>query len=750
MRRSASLAVAVAALAVLFCAAGARADVFGPISLLSSSSFGQAEYAHDPVVSEDGGYVVFDGSVGGVIGVWRRGLAPGSPLEQVAGGDAVLPSVSADGRYVSFTTNEGARLPALTDGQIHSEPSQRESPGVYVRDMAIASTQPGAFTLASAKNGSTQSLHYEYHEPAGTTPEERQQEEEQEKLEEERLGATAAGRSAISADGRSVAFVTTAASDLAGPGTPPMQVAVRRLDTHETQLVSVRFDPATGRPAVDPETGRDEPVSEEQEGGVYGAAYSTGTPPPFEAAPGKSLSEAYQVPQLAGASISADGTTVAWLGQRIDQQARTLSEETLPARYAEPLWRRIAGGEGEPTRRVTGGSEPESPGCLAHPEGRLPLAPSASDPCQGPFATQTTGGLGTWNNSERAAYIPKLSADGYDVAFIASAPLLASAGGFGLGGAEFNDDAYWVNMREPTRRAALAQLTEFASGEQDRPSTNGQIEDIAISADGTQVAFTSRRTVFPLGAPAYVSVPAAVPGLMELYDVDLSNETLTRVTRGYEGGGAAHPESESGNEDPYQHNLDGALSPSFGLDGAVLAFSSTASNLVYGDGNTPPLRSASSYEDGADAFAVDRITFGSEPALQSISPSPPNPSPHAPWRLSVLRAVSLADGSVRLELRVPAAGALGVAATSRLPSRSGHSAGRRTVRRTVAHQGRRVTPNGQGVVTLTLSLAGGYKQLAARSHGLAGKATVSFVLSGHPTLRATVPVTFKRKKRKKR
>ena len=42
-------------------------------------------------------YVAFDGSVGGVTGVWRRDLATDA-IEQVAGGDAELPSISEDGQ----------------------------------------------------------------------------------------------------------------------------------------------------------------------------------------------------------------------------------------------------------------------------------------------------------------------------------------------------------------------------------------------------------------------------------------------------------------------------------------------------------------------------------------------------------------------------------------------------------------------------------------------------------------------------
>ena len=130
------LAIALLAAA----AAPAGADVFGPISLISQGALGgggaeQAEYAHDPAISGDGRYVAFDGSIGGVTGVWRRDLKTGE-LEQVAGGDAELPSISDNGRYVSFTTNEGLSLPEVSHGQPDSSP-HGEAVNVYVRDMAV-------------------------------------------------------------------------------------------------------------------------------------------------------------------------------------------------------------------------------------------------------------------------------------------------------------------------------------------------------------------------------------------------------------------------------------------------------------------------------------------------------------------------------------------------------------------------------------------------------------------------------------
>ncbi len=729
-----AVALAASAVALLALVPVAKADVFGATMLLSASPTGQAEYAHDPALSEDGNYVVFDGSVNGAIGVWRRETRAGATLEQVAGGDATLPSVSADGRYVSFTTNEGASLPTLTDGHANAGEPTQEAPSVYVRDMSKAPGEPGAFTLVSAKDHSSQSLSYEF---PGASEAERE-------LDAKQFGATAAGRSAITADGRAVVFVTTAQSDLAGPETPPLQVAVRYLEQEVTELVSVRFDPATGQAAVNPETGETEPV---RENGGYGAVWSPGTPPAFEAG-AHGVKRGHETPHLAGASISADGSTVAWLGEQIPEQVRTLGEETLAnlgPRYAEPLLRRIGEGPLTPTRRIAGGAEAEGAACQQNPEPKLPPTPSSADPCQGPFATQDTGGIGTWNNKQpQTDTTPRLSRNGDEVAFIATVPLLAEVGGFGIGGGEFTSDAYVEDMTAPTRTAGLRQLTQFASGgETFKLSTEASIEDIAISPEGSQVAFTTQRTVFPLGIPAYISAPAAVPGLAELYDVDLGNETLTRVTRGYEGGTPEHPEAEIGNEDRYPLPADGAMSPSFSAGGDAIACSSTASNLVFGDGNNPPIGTTGEFGDGADAFLVPRVTFEPEPTPQTISPPPANPALEPPWRLTVT-ASSLANGAVQLRAIVPAPGSLAASAISALPAgaaRRGHG----VVRRTVAHAA--VRSPASTVVKVQLSLSSRYSRLANRAGGLPGTVTVTFASPGHPTLRKTLGVRFVRRAR---
>jgi hypothetical protein len=706
----------------------ATADVFGPISLVSASTppavpasnAQQTVYAHDPAISGDGRYVAFDGSFGGETGVFRRDLRTGA-VEPVAvgatgapAGSAELPSISRDGRYVSFTTTAAL-----------SPEDDNEAPDVYVRDMQATTGGPAEYTLASAVAGSAQGLTYE---PSGGSS----------------YGSVASGRSALSADGRKVVFVTTAVSNLAGAKTPALQVAVRNLDTDSTQLISVAYDPATGRPAIDPLTKQQEPVSGEEGGLTYGAVYSPSLPPPAFGPPA-----AYALQSPVRASISADGSTVAWMGQDISRQARVLSGEALPAQYSEPLWRRIADGPEALTRRVTGGSDPASAACVASGESTLAEMTSPSDPCQGPFRTE---GPGVWTGGTGNP-VPQLSADGSTVAFLAGAPPIG--GTFGGDVLNSNSDLYVVDMATGlTRAQALRPLTELASGNAQDPATTAPIVDLAISPDGSQVAYTTQRTVFPLGSPAYVTAPAAAPGMVELFDVNLADDTLTRVTHGFAGGAGEAPHgTEVPGQDPYT-NSDGALSPSFSDDGDTLAFSSTAANLVYGDGNTPQ-QAGSPVFDGSDAFVVSRVVFGATPAPQYVSSAPPGPSLTPAWRLGV-SAFSRPNGTVLLEIQAPGAGTLRARARGvvrvKLKARSRASRSSARIRgasvtvaeRTIATRNTHV--RGSGLMVMTLKLTKPYDALAAARGGLSSTVGLTFSAQGHPTLRQSVTATFLRGK----
>ncbi len=721
----------------------ARADVFEPIQLASRGVLAipggtgasvQAEYAHDAAISADGRYIAFDGYVGGYTGVWRRDLltgeitpvavgrvVPGSEECESVGApcDAALPSLSEEGRYVSFTTTAPLE-PAL---DANSEPD------VYVRDMDATesiqemeaaapkscetSPEPRAcpFTVVSALDGSGEGLTY-----AGGG-----------------RGSIAAGRSAMSAGGEKVAFVTSAISNLAGVGTPAHQVAVRNLDTRETELVSVEDDPATGLPRV-PAT----PVVEADGGSIYGAVAESNTFP---------KRQPYGVESGGGASISADGTTVAWMGQSIAKQARILSAEgEVRGAYAEPLWRRIVGGPLAPTRRVTGGSEPETTACVASGETQLDASGVASllDPCQGPFELEE-GGVYAGSDQES---VPQLSADGYTVAFVATAPLVSLGQNYGLSGKE-SADLYTADMRSgETRRAALRPLTRVASSVW---AGSAAIVDYAISPDGSQVAFSTQRIDFPLGSPAYISQPTATPEMAELFDVDLGNDTLTRVTHGFEGGPSERPHKEQiSSIRPYLEDTDGALSPSFSADGSELAFSSTAANLVSGDGNTPPTEADTGLADGSDAFVVRRAAFSPTPVEASISPAPPGPVVVPEWRLGVT-ARSLANGRVVLYASIPTAGRLSADALGAIPAvvaRSSRARARRrphaatVVNRSVASAASVTAQNGEGIEQLTLALKPAYRALASRSGGLSATVEVVFTAPGRPRLRQRVAVTF--------
>jgi hypothetical protein len=308
---------------------------------------------------------------------------------------------------------------------------------------------------------------------------------------------------------------------------------------------------------------------------------------------------------------------------------------------------------------------------------------------------------------------------------------------------------------------ALTPLTELASGNEAVLATNAPIVDFGISPDGSQVAFTTMRTQFILGSPAYVNAPSAVAGMLELFNVDLADDTLTRVTHGYGGGPSEAPHEEAtSKEDQYVEvgMGDGALSPSFSDNGEKLAFSSTASNLVYGDGNTPPLSRTGSVEsDGSDVFIVRRETFPSDPAPQIISVAPASPSPIVPWRLGVT-AASLANGGVRLYIEAPAAGTLRATASSRVAVRSAHpSHTRRAHKAKGAHTRTTILSREvaaathvseasvSGLTTLTLTLSRDYRSLATRRGGLSATVSVTFTTPGHPVLHQSIVVSFLRK-----
>ena len=637
-----------ATLASLLAATPAAAE-FGPIRLVSRTFASQAREASEPVLSADGHYMAFRAVMdGGQMGVFRvdletgevvrveTGAAPEDPTKTEPLASAKAPSISADGRYVSFTT----KAPLV--GALDPQPSSED---VYVADM---STAPPTYELASVDAATGAAM---------TTP------------------SQAAPRVALSADGRKVAFVSGG------------EVYLRNLETRETTLVSVARDPLTG--AMEP-----------------------GVP-----VPGGTV-----VPKLAnsvGAALSADGTTVAWLGTNLpaqvpllaDEKAKIAALDASDSPYDEPLWRRVADGPLAATRRIVGGGDPLSPGCPGE-TGTL-----AEPACQGPFPELDQGNYdkknvatGWLGRVEPIDGVPQLSADGDTVALIGSPTeaanlfLVEMAPGLSRVRAVRR-----LTTQVPVRPGAEGELVD----EEKYVPLNGHIYDAAISPDGRHVAFATARQRFPIAPPNLATPPPIQLGLVELYDLDLDNEAIRRVTHGQSA------ESEpSLAEGLAAQGGSGASSPSFGAGARLLGFSSTASNLVAGDGN-----------EASDAFVVEDLP-GSRAATTSV---PGGPKPAGVKRRSlVVSAFSMPNGKVKVVAVTPSDGTLAVRAEAPLGSPS-------RPRRVAAGTARARTTR---PVKLILSLPRRLRQLARSGDGLYAEAAVAFHRPHGGTIRRKLQVRF--------
>jgi Tol biopolymer transport system component len=627
-RRNLALALAVVAALGAFAAVPAYAE-FGPIRLVSKSPIAQAREASLPALSADGAYVAFGGVMdGGRQGVFEANLqtgivvpvSTGAAPERLTGAEpaatATAPSISAEGRYVAFTTK--AQLDPFLDPEAESE-------DVYVADM---STSPPTYALASIAPGQTTAIG----------------------------SAHAADRVALSADGRKVAFVAA------------NQVYVRDLATRETTLVSVERDPLTG--AVEP-----------------GVPVAGGAVLPESVIAGQS-----------GAAISADGSTVAWLATHVPAQvsmgaaeAQAISgfdKSTKP--WDEPLWRRIADGPEAPTRRIFGGT---------------PLLPVVTNY---PERNKAYGWMG---REDGPVAIPRLSADGWTVAMVGTP---TEAGNAFI--ASMRPGTEWV--RQLTRQVSLRPGEEgpVVNKEPNVPR-NGHVYDLALSPNGGRVAFTTARQQFPLAPPNLVTPPPAQLGLVELFEADLENGSLRRVTHG--ASASSEPSLAPTGSTLSAEAGDGAAAPSFGGDGTTLAFASDASNLVAGDGN-----------DASDVFIVEDLA--APRGSVNVVSTPPAGSRSKSGRRLVLSAFSMADGRVRLVVVPPKQGSLRAAAAAKV--------GAKEHRRQVADGRAKAKPNQP--ISIVLALPRRLRDLARTAEGLYGNAQVWFSAKGGVKLHASTPIRF--------
>jgi hypothetical protein len=735
------IAALIAVLACLVPAAAANADFTPPVEASGSPTV-QADLASQPAISADGRYIAFTGSQAGVQGIFREDLATGAIDEVAAGsiGNAALgvppsvgaPSISGDGRYISFTTTVAD--PFTGAG------SQCSS--VYVRDMdeplMVTDPQtgqpvenPAAFTLASALNGSTTGLTYAGSGTGGCPG----------------GGSSSAGNVALSGDGSEVAFTVVGESNLTTRAsgqatTPPAQVVVRNLITNQTTLVSQTM--ASLGAAAGPQ-----PVG----GGAAVTDLSTrANGLPADADPGDST-----------AAISADGTTVAWLGTNIALQAPA-SQHDVGLGYDDVLWRRIADGPSAPTRRVicdeTAGLDPTY-GCNGplDPQwpGAFPTSP-AFGPTVGSFSQPlgfAAGSVLRPNLSQMSAATPQLSADGQTVAVTSTAPatdaIPSYAGGVAAPSTNpFSDDVYVVDMAGgESRTEAVTRVTQWATNDFDDLPSAGQILSLAISPEGDRVAFTTRRVVFPHSPPALITAQLSQAAFPQMYVANLADGTLELVTTGFDAL-------------PANGYVDSA---SFSANDGPMAFASAATNLVYG--------AQSDYQNGDEVFTTTEIKPPGTPMVQVIGPPPPNPtiSPEQKISTSVGRA---ADGSVLLDVSVPGSGALSAIAKAAVPRTATakftrrphqrrdrasrvHASARASAARGRSRRGGRTRAGdvvtetiasasassaGPGVIELQLTPAPRYDAVIDAGRGLYAIVTISFRISAGVKLTEAVPVDF--------
>ena len=561
-------------------------------------------------------------------GVFRRRLtdgrldlvAPGDLRPKTGSGEAILrgalnASSSEDGRWVAFSTG-WPLVPADRNGAID----------VYVRDMSVAIDSPSAFELVSAQDGS--STPASWATPSTNRP-------------GRNAGADVTPGRAISADGNRVVFRTDIIGDLPNADSgdvPKGQVLIRDRSAATTKLV-----------ATDVETGG--PVGVTEAG-----------PDPFNL--------------VRAPVLSADGTSVAWVGRNAPSQVPLLGGESLDPKQDYIYFRRVSGpGAGE-TRRLLTTVDPDDPTC---PSGFITIPDFyVTGPCYGPLGEPEDryGGLNLM--------IPSLSRDGSLALLTTNAPTRNKLG------QGVSADAWVVGTGPGTsRKAASLELTRdsFVS------YAGGAIEGVTMSADGRWVLLVTKRSVFNLPTLVQLGSQRQDPTVTELQLVDLKERTVERILRSPQG-----------------NDTDGGVvgSPAISSDGSVIGFLSAASNLFVGDANQQ-----------VDAFTALRT----EPP-DNKPPVDPEPKP-----LTASVGTSR-GGAVGFPVTLPAGGSLSIRLTGAIPA-----SGRRPAREALIGSAYLWSPRATAR-TVTVRVAPAWRSTLKSLKRIAAKARLRFTdVDGNPYFR---------------
>lgn len=407
------------------------------------------------------------------------------------------------------------------------------------------------------------------------------------------------------------------------------------------------------------------------------------------------------------AVLSDDGSTVVWTGGNAAGQTPFMPGERSDDPVHFYLWRRL---DGSTTRRVTGMAEPEDPACAGV---LLQLNPLATGPCYGPLTSYEEEGTGL------ASIAPAVSRDGYRVAFLTSQGLRpTSTNQTGL-------DAFVTDMSPGvSRKAGTIEVTRDPQG--GNLATIGSMRAISLSGDGNHIALTTTRTSFVLPAYSSLGTFRALPDTAEIYVVDLVAHTIDRVVRNTRGTDA---------------NGDAGDAVTLSQDAGVVAFTSLASNLFYGDANSR-----------GDAFAATRVV----PRTDAGAPPPDANRPDLGFDLQdsdppdlETSLVRRTDGGLDVTVKAPAAGSFQLAASTSASSSKRGATTAATKKVTVGTATRKVTKKGK--VTIALKPGAKAKSLLKKSRRVALTVRIVFTpKAGSTTVTDTQTGSFVRPKAKKK
>jgi hypothetical protein len=454
------------------------------------------------------------------------------------------------------------------------------------------------------------------------------------------------------------------------------------------------------------------------------------------------------------ASLSGDGTKVAWAGSAGPAQARIEPQEYgsqgSESNHRHTFWRDMSAPGTAPTRRPASLIDYHDPDCdadaLATVTHEQVQNESREGPCLGYVAHSVI-------ESADATDLA-LSHDGLTVAF--TMPGLPRPSPDNSGG---TIEDVWVTSMAPgvSRKGGTEIVTRVPGAPDGAPGTNEAVAGVSLSADARLLAFRTKRTDFSsLTAPAPVGPMPTLTGISNVFRVtlaaDRTPELLELVTRG-----------KDACEDPVEMNGGGGTRVRYSADGGVIAFDSDAANLAPGAGTRP--QPGGGLDGKTDVF-VSRPRTGPE-APGPCDPLPPGPGggdtggggetgggaitpppppggdpPATPARFRLGAAKVDRKGVVRLRLTVPHPGTVQGVATA-----PNATASQRRKRQVTYGRGRAAARRA-GAVTLVVKPTSAGRKLIRRRRTLPVRIKVTYRPNGGRPVTSTKRVTVRRAARR--